>query len=603
VGPRDCAGILLKGLKSLEYRGYDSAGLAVLQDDDIAVRRASGKLMNLEATLAESPVAGKVGIGHTRWATHGRPSEENAHPHRAGNVVVVHNGIIENYLELRRAMMDAGREFTSETDTEVLSHLVDEAIKDGRTLLDATREALERVHGSYSLAVFSLDEPDRVVIAKNSSPLIVALGDGENMIASDIPALLGFSREIIAVDDGEVGVVTSGGYEAFALETGERLEKETMHVNLTPAMAEKGGYRHFMLKEINEQPSAIIDTMRGRISMERGAVVFETEGSDADFLAGIQRVHLAACGTSWHAALVARHYLTTLARVPVEVHLAGEFDSAMALTGPHDLFVTISQSGETLDTLRTHREAREAGMATLAICNSVASSLSREADHVVYTHAGPEISVASTKAFTTQIVALYLLALGIGRARMVLDAPQVRQHLEELLTLPGLIEVVLRESLAIRKVAKRYMGFDHMLFLGRGLLYPVALEGALKLKEISYLHAEGYSAGEMKHGPIALIDENFPTLVLVPQGPSYHKTLGNLEEVRARNGRLVALATVGDDHIPERVDDVIRLPECPDFLIPMVATVPLQLLAYHVADLKGTDVDQPRNLAKSVTVE
>ena len=603
VGPSDCAGILLDGLKRLEYRGYDSAGMAVLQQEDIEVRRASGKLSNLEALLRQDPITGSVGIGHTRWATHGRPSEENAHPHRAGNVVVVHNGIIENYMELRTSLVEAGREFTSETDTEVLSHLVDEALKRGDGLLKATCTALDRVQGSYAIAVLSLDEPDRIIVAKNSSPLVVALGDGETMIASDIPATLGFSQEIVTVDDDEVGVVTSSGFRVINRETGEEIQKDTLHINMTPAMAEKGGYRHFMLKEINEQPRAIIDTMRGRISMERGAVVFESEGPPAEFLAGIQRVHLAACGTSWHAALVGRHYLTTLSRVPVEVHLAGEFDAATALTGPHDLFVTISQSGETLDTLRTHREAREAGMATLAVCNSVASSLAREADHVIYTHAGPEISVASTKAFTTQIVALYLLALGIGRARKVLDAPTVRDHFKELLTVPGFMEEVLQQGASIRKVAKRYMHFDHMLFLGRGILYPVALEGALKLKEVSYLHAEGYSAGEMKHGPIALIDEGFPTLVLTPQGPVYRKTLGNLEEVRARNGRLLALATIGDEDVPKLVDDIITLPGCPEFLIPMVAAVPLQLLAYHVADLKGTDVDQPRNLAKSVTVE
>jgi len=595
--------ILLDGLKRLEYRGYDSAGTAWIHDGDIVVNRASGKLVNLENVLGESPVSGNPGIAHTRWATHGRPSEENAHPHRAGNVVVVHNGIIENYIELRSALIESGREFTSETDTEVLSHMVDEEVGNGTDLLTAVRKALARVQGSYAVAILSLDEPDKVVVAKNSSPLIVAVGDGETMIASDIPALLGFSRDMIAVDDGEVGVVTSSRYRAFRMDDGAEIGKETIHVNMTPAMAEKGGYKHFMLKEINEQPRAIIDTMRGRLSMERGTVVFESEGPSADFLAGVQRVHLAACGTSWHAALVGRHYLTMLARVPVEVHLAGEFDAATALTGPHDLFVTISQSGETLDTLRTHREGREAGMATLAICNSVASSLSREADHVVYTHAGPEISVASTKAFTTQITALYLLALGIGRARKVLDAPEVRRRMQEFLTIPGLIEEVLKKGSDIRKVAKRYMGFDHMLFLGRGLLYPVALEGALKLKEISYIHAEGYSAGEMKHGPIALIDENFPTVVLTPKGPSYKKTLGNLEEVRARNGRLVAMATEGDEDVARLVNDVITLPECPDFLTPLVATVPLQMLAYHVADLKGTDVDQPRNLAKSVTVE
>jgi glucosamine--fructose-6-phosphate aminotransferase (isomerizing) len=603
VGPRECTGILLDGLRKLEYRGYDSAGVAVLQDGDIAVRRATGKLANLAAALAASPVAGRVGIGHTRWATHGRPSEENAHPHRAGAVVLVHNGIIENFLELREELAAAGRVFTSETDTEVLSHLIDREAASSSSLLDATRKALARVRGSYAIAAFSLAEPGRIVFAKNSSPLIVALGDGEAMVASDIPALLGFSREVIAVEDGDVGCIEAGAVRILSLRTGGEVARRPFTVNLTPAMAEKGGYKHFMLKEIHEQPRAIIDTMRGRVSVERGAVLFEEEGPRNEDLARVGRVHLAACGTSWHAALVGRHLLTRLAGVPVEVHLASEFDNGVARMAPNDLFVSISQSGETLDTVRTQREAKAAGLPTLAVCNVVASSIARDADEVVYTHAGPEISVASTKAFTTQITALYLLALAMGRARGLLDAAAVRSHLTELMTAPGLVEEALKQGPRIREIAKHFVASGHMLFLGRGLLHPVALEGALKLKEISYVHAEGYSAGEMKHGPIALIDEDFPTLVLVPRGPWRDKTFSNLEEVRARAGRLLAVATAGDDAVISRVTDAILLPECPPFLMPIVATVPLQLLAYHVADLKGTDVDQPRNLAKSVTVE
>ena len=603
IGPRDCSGILLEGLRKLEYRGYDSAGLAVIHGGDIAIRRASGKLANLEAALAAAPIAGSLGIGHTRWATHGRPSEENAHPHRAGRVVLVHNGIIENYLELRQELTAAGRVFGSETDTEVLSHLIDREMSTSTGLLEATQRALKRVRGSFAIAVLCLDEPDRIVVAKNSSPLIVGIGVGEMMVASDIPALLGFSRDVIAIEDGDVGEITATGCRLLSLATGQAVERKPFHVNLTPAMAEKGGYRHFMLKEIHEQPRGIIDTMRGRVSIERGAVLFEEEGPRNDALARVGRVHLAACGTSWHAALVGRHLLTRLAGVPVEVHLASEFDNGVARMAPDDLFVSISQSGETLDTVRTQREAKDAGLATLAICNVVASSITRDASLVIYTHAGPEISVASTKAFTTQITALYLLALAMGRARGLLDAAAVRQHLTDLVTAPGHIEEVLRQGPKIRAIAKKYMGYHHMLFLGRGLLHPVALEGALKLKEISYVHAEGYSAGEMKHGPIALIDEDFPTLVLVPRGPWHDKVAGNLEEVRARNGRLIAVATVGDDAVAGRADDVIFLPDCPPFLMPLVATVPLQLLAYHVADLKGTDVDQPRNLAKSVTVE
>ena len=603
IGKRDCASILLDGLRKLEYRGYDSAGIAVVQDGEIEVRRSSGKLANLEAQVRASPLHGTAGIGHTRWATHGRPSEENAHPHRAGDVVLVHNGIIENYMELRNELSRDGCVFLSETDTEVLSHLIHMERARRTGLLDAVRAALGRVRGSYAIAVMCLRDPGRIVVAKNSSPLIVGLGDGEMMVASDIPALLGFTRDMIAVEDGEIGEVTLTSYSAFSVATGQPLDRRPFRVDLTPAMAEKGGFKHFMLKEIHEQPRAVIDTMRGRVSVEHGEVIFDVEGPPVELLARTARVHLAACGTSWHAALVGRQLLTRLGGVPVEVHLASEYDPGVALAGPSDLFVSISQSGETLDTVRTQKEVKAAGLPTVAICNVVASSIARDADHVIYTHAGPEISVASTKAFTTQIVALYLLALAIGRARGRLSSDDVRRHISDLLTAPGFIEDALRLSPDIRRIAKTYMGFQHALFLGRGLLHPVALEGALKLKEISYIHAEGYSAGEMKHGPIALIDESFPTVVLVPRGPWQGKTVGNLEEVKARNGRLIAVATVGDQDIARRADDVIWLPETPPLLAPLVVTVPLQLFAYHVADLKGTDVDQPRNLAKSVTVE
>lgn len=603
VGARECAPILMEGLRRLEYRGYDSAGVAVLHEGRIEVRRATGKIANLEAVLSRHPLRGNLGIGHTRWATHGRPSEENAHPHCAGGVVLVHNGIIENFLALRSELEQAGRTFASETDTEVLSHLVDLELHHRESLVEAVRAALLRVRGSYALAIMAQAFPDRLVVARNASPLIVGVVRGETIVASDIPALIGVTRDIIIIEDGEVGEVTSEGYRAWDLITGRPIEKSVLRVNLTPAMAEKGGYKHFMLKEIHEQPRAVIDTMRGRISIEHGEVFLGPEGPDVVSLRHVPRVHLAACGTSWHAALVGRHLITALARIPVEVHLAGEFDVTMALPGPGELFVPISQSGETLDTLRAHREARASGLKTLAITNTVASSLARESDFVFYTHAGPEISVASTKAFTTQIVALYLLALGIASARKTLTSAEVRRHLQDLFTAPGLIEEVLRGSEHTRIVAQKYMSYQHMLYLGRGILYPVALEGALKLKEISYVHAEGYAAGEMKHGPIALICDDFPTLVLVARGPSRAKTLQNLEEVRARGGRVIAVATVGDEEVVSRVHDLLPLPDCPPLLLPLVASVPLQLFAYHLADLKGTDVDQPRNLAKSVTVE
>ncbi len=603
VGPRACQDILVGGLRRLEYRGYDSAGIALLEDGDFAIRRASGKLSALETALKTNPARGNLGIGHTRWATHGRPSEENAHPHRAGDVVLVHNGIIENFLLLRQALKDDGCVFASETDTEVLSHLIDREVQSGLTLLAATRAALARVQGSYAIAVMSLREPDRIVVAKNASPLMIGLADGETMVASDIPAMLGFSKDMVALDDGEIGLVRAGSYEAFDLGTGEARTKKIIRVDMTPAMAEKGGFKHFMLKEIHEQPQAVIDTMRGRVSLEAGEVVFDEEGPSPDTLARVGRVHLAACGTSWHACLVARQVISALARIPVEVHLASEFDADVALLGDHDLFVAVTQSGETLDTLRALRQARDKGLPTLAVCNAVASTASRDARYVLYTHAGPEISVASTKAFITQIVLLHLLAIAMGRARDTLDRDVARAHINDLMAVPGLIDIVLQREAQIRAMAQKVMGYEHMLYLGRGLLYPVALEGALKLKEISYLHAEGYAAGEMKHGPIALIDERFPTLVVMPEGPGHDKVAGNLEEVRARGGRVFAVATDGDRSLDGRADDVIRIPAVPFLMSPLVATIPLQLLAYHVADLKGTDVDQPRNLAKSVTVE
>lgn len=603
VGARNCVPILLDGLRKLEYRGYDSAGIAILTEKGLEVRRAAGKLAMLEEAIRSAPISGTIGIGHTRWATHGPPNEENAHPHRAGGVVLVHNGIIENYLALRAELRSLGRRMASETDTEVMAHLIDIEMLKGQSLFEAVRTALRQVKGSYAIAVMTEREPGRLVVARMASPLIVAVGDGEAMVASDIPALLGFSRQMYVMEDGEVGVVEASSYEAFDLVSGQKVSKRPITINMTPAMAEKGGYKHFMLKEIFEQPRAIIDTLRGRIAPEKGEVYLDEVGPSEEILKNISRVHLAACGTSWHAALVGRYLITSLARLPVEVHLAGEFDAAIALPSNRDLFITISQSGETLDTLRTHREARKLGLITLAITNTVASSLAREADYCLYTHAGPEISVASTKAFTTQIVALYLLALALGKARGLLGREEVSMHLKDLLTLPGLVEEVLRRSEGVRAVAMRYSGVKNMLFLGRGILYPVALEGALKLKEISYVHGEGYSAGEMKHGPIALIDETFPVVILTPRTPMYSKTLMNLNEVKARNGKVIAVADEDDKEVAAQANDILPVPRCPLFLTPIVTTVPLQLFAYHVADIKGTDVDQPRNLAKSVTVE
>jgi len=602
IGFQEATPIVLEGLRRLEYRGYDSAGIATIHAGRITIRRAEGKLANLETILRDKPLTGQPGIGHTRWATHGRPSEVNAHPHNAGGIVVVHNGIIENYLDLKERLRTLGHRFSSETDTEIIAHLIEEHYKACGDFEAAVRLALGEVRGAYAVAVLCEQEPDKLIAAKLGSPLVVGQGQGEYFVASDIPAMLSHTREMIFMEDGELVVFTAASM-SFSTLAGEPLAKTPKTITWSPTMAEKGGYKHFMLKEIYEQPRAIADTLAGRLREEEGDVALnDLKLSDED-LRGIEKIFIIACGTSWHAGLVGKFYLEKLARIPVEVDIASEFRYRDPIVTAKSLTVLISQSGETADTLAGLREAKGKGGRTVCICNVVDSSIARESDGVIYTHAGPEIGVASTKAFTTQLVALYLFGLRLGRVRGTLSAEACRERIGALVTLPRKIEESLENDAQIETIAKAFMNARDFLYLGRGNQYPIALEGALKLKEISYIHAEGYPAGEMKHGPIALIDENLPVVVLAPHNDTYEKVVSNMEEVRARGGQVLAVATRAGQELAGKCDALIELPETIDDLMPLLTSVPMQLLAYHIAVLKGTDVDQPRNLAKSVTVE
>jgi glucosamine--fructose-6-phosphate aminotransferase (isomerizing) len=603
VGERGAVEILMDILRKLEYRGYDSAGVAVLHEGEIQVVKCQGKLANLQRRVDEERPRGTIGIGHTRWATHGKPSTVNAHPHRAGGVTLIHNGIIENHVELKRRLAREGVRFESETDTEILAHLIDRHMAGGEAFEEAVRAALMEAEGSYAVAVLSESDPDRLVAAKNgASPLILGYGEGENFISSDIPAILKYTKRVVALEDGQMAVVSREGNRVATL-AGKPVQVEPRTISWTAVMAEKGGYKHFMQKEIFEQPRAIVDTIGTRVDEESGDVAFDGFELPGDFVERMQRVHLVACGTAWHAALEGKFMLEELARLPAEVDLASEYRYRNPLAGPDTLLVAVSQSGETADTLAAVREGKQKGAHVAAISNTEGSSIARESHSTLYTHAGPEIGVASTKCFTTQIVALYILAIHLGRQRGHLSADRAREHLHCLLRLPKCVEEVLRLDDRIKAMAKKYSHAGNFLYLGRGTNYPMALEGALKLKEISYIHAEGYPAGEMKHGPIALIDEEMPVVILVTKGRTYEKVLSNMEEVRARDGRVIALATEGDPEILARADDVLFVPDLGEFLTPVLCAVPLQLLAYHIAVLKGTDVDQPRNLAKSVTVE
>jgi len=602
VGPRDTAKVLLGGLRRLEYRGYDSAGIAVFHRGRIEIRRKVGKLANLEDLIGEESFEGKVGIGHTRWATHGRPSDENAHPHKAGKVAVIHNGIIENYLPLKEFLKKKGRAFTSETDTEAISHLIDHFIQEGCSFLDGVRLALDKIKGSYALGILCEEDEHHLIAARKESPLVIGIGDQEYFIASDIPAILPYTRDFVFMEDGEVAVLSSKGVKCFDAK-GEEVLKEPKRVNWTPLMAEKGGYKHFMLKEIFEQPRAVIDTIRGRVSEELGSGIIEDLHLDPSALKKIRRIYLIACGTSYHAALVGKFLIEEFCRIPVETDIGSEFRYRNPILGEDTLLVAISQSGETADTLAALREGKKRGAMTLAICNAVESSLARDSDHVIYTYAGPEIGVASTKTFVTQLVLLFLLSLRISRELGIIPVKEGKRLVEALIKVPHLMEEMLRSSKQIADIARKYLYAKDFLYLGRGINYPIALEGALKLKEISYIHAEGYPAGEMKHGPIALIDQEMPVVVLATKNEVYDKVLANIEEVKAREGKLIVLASQSDPEIAKKVDDVIFIPDTLPSLAPILLTIPLQLLAYYMADLKGTDVDQPRNLAKSVTVE
>ena len=595
--------VLVDGLRRLEYRGYDSAGVALFGDEGIEVRRAEGKLTALEAVLRDDPVSGNMGIGHTRWATHGKPSERNAHPHRAGSVVVVHNGIIENYRELLDACQRAGREISSETDTELIAHLIEEELAKEVDLLTATRAACARIVGSYALGVLSLRDPEHIIAAKSGgSPMILGVDRGQAFLASDIPAILPYTREMVFLEDGQFAVLGEDGVQLVDAD-GRPMECEFKRVQWDPVSAEKGGYDRFMQKEIFEQPRAITDTIGTRVDLAAADVDLDGIVFSREQVEKMSRVTLVACGTAYYACLIGRYLIEQLAGIPCDVDLASEFRYRKPIVGEDALVVPVSQSGETADTLAALREGREQGARILSISNTRDSSIARESDDVLYTHAGPEIGVASTKCFTSQVVALYLLALKLAIVRGRLSEEETREHLENAIRLPRLAESVLQLDLPIHRIASRYFHCQDFLFLGRGIMYPIALEGALKLKEISYIHAEGYAAGEMKHGPIALIDENMPVVVIATGGPLHDKLVSNLEQVRARDGQVIAIATEGDQEIADKANEVIFIPDLGPYLTTVLAVLPLQLLAYHIATQKGTDVDQPRNLAKSVTVE
>jgi glucosamine--fructose-6-phosphate aminotransferase (isomerizing) len=632
VGPKDVVPVIIEGLRRLEYRGYDSAGIAVgLAGHPLELRRAPGKLRKLEEVIREHPIfadiassganagrGGTYGVGHTRWATHGRPTEENAHPHRdcTGRIVVVHNGIVENYLELKRELQAEGHVFVTETDTEIIAHLIEEearsAAESGKTMLleEAVRRSVRRLTGAFAISVISADEPDKIVAARNGPPAVIGIGEGEYFVASDVPGILHHTRNLHFLGDGEVAILTPSGVQLTDFEGG-LLPLKVQRIQWDPIQAEKGGYKHFMLKEIFEQPQAIRDTTLGRISLNTGKVFLSEMKIGEEQFREATRIDIAACGTSWHAGLAGKYMIERLARVRAEVDYASEFRYRDPIADPKAIGMLITQSGETADTLAAQREMVAKGSMTIAICNVVGAMVAREAHGTIYTHAGPEIGVASTKAFTSQLTALFLFALYLGQTRGTVAGEESIGLVEALTRLPQQVEEALRNSdPACEKLARVYSTARDFLYLGRGIHYPIALEGALKLKEISYIHAEGYPAGEMKHGPNALIDETLPVVVLATRDENnrgsklrYEKTLSNIQEVTARSGKVIAIATEGDEQIGQLVDHVLYVPAAPELLLPVLDVVPLQLLAYHIAVRRGCDVDQPRNLAKSVTVE
>jgi glucosamine--fructose-6-phosphate aminotransferase (isomerizing) len=628
IGPKEVIPILIKGLWGLEYRGYDSAGIAMIanqpdhNEEGLFVHKKKGKIKDLEASLwpaifnsrismlnaqpsGQNPL--NIGIGHTRWATHGKPSDQNAHPHEDcyGKIAVVHNGIIENYVHLKKKLLSEGHHFSSETDTEVIAHLIEKRLNGD--IIQAVMDALREVEGSYALGVISLESPDQLIAARKGSPLVIGCGEGENFLSSDVPAILPHTKKVIYLEDDEVATLSDQKVAIFspdALRSAPRsLGSRIHHVAWDASMAEKGGYKHFMQKEIYEQPRAIRDTLRRYIGEENGGIHFDEMGIPLDALKSITKIYIIACGTSYHAAMIGKLILERYTQIPVEVDIASEFRYRSPLFPEHCLTIAISQSGETADTLAAIRQAKGRGAKTLSICNVVGSSVTRESDGVIYTHAGPEIGVASTKAFTTQLIVLYLFGIHLALLKGTISQDQGKEMMEALYSIPEGLERILVKGEEIRLWAARFHEKKDFLYLGRSFAFPVALEGALKLKEISYIHAEGYPAGEMKHGPIALISEEMPVMALAPRSSTYEKILGNIEEVKARGGTLMAIATEGDDQIREKADHVFYIPEAPEELSAILMTVPLQLLAYHIADYRGCEIDQPRNLAKSVTVE
>lgn len=602
VGSQEAVPILIGGLAKLEYRGYDSAGVAIQQGQKITVRRSVGKLVNLQKSLQEKELSGMVGIGHTRWATHGKPSEQNAHPHRSKGCVLVHNGIIENYQPLKQQLEKEGYKFQSETDTEVLAHLIDKYLQKGQGLADAVRSATKDVRGSYALAVISEKEPGTLVAARSGCPLVVGRTKQASFVASDVMAMLAHTRDVTYLEEGDVAVVTQHEMQLTNTD-GQPVSRKATKITWDASAVEKSGYPHFMLKEIHEQPQTILDTMRGRYSYETGEADLPDIGLTPKEFAAVERIWIVACGTSWHAGLVGKYLFEEMVRTPVQVDIGSEFRYRDPLVGKNDLFITISQSGETADTLAAAREAKGKGSKVVSIVNVVGSTLARESDGVLYTYCGPEIGVASTKAFTAQLTALYLLSLHLARVRKVMNVAEGKAWLDRLVQLPSLVERVLGREAEVVAIAKRFYKKRNFLFLGRGINYPIALEGSLKLKEISYIHAEGYPAGEMKHGPIALLDKDMPVVVLAPRDRLYEKTVSNLMEVKARHAPVIAFVAEGERELGKTADAVFTIPDTHPLLSPILFTIPLQLLAYHIAVLRGADVDQPRNLAKSVTVE
>jgi glutamine---fructose-6-phosphate transaminase (isomerizing) len=612
VGNKQVVPLIIDGLRKLEYRGYDSAGIAVVDGEGhMTLRRAEGKLRNLEECIRLSPLDGNYGIGHTRWATHGRPTEENAHPHRdcTGRVVVVHNGIIENYTQLKDKLREQGHEFKTETDTEVVAHLVEENLKHGASFEESVRDAVKQLRGIFALSIISADEPDTIIAVREGPPVVIGLGDGEFFVASDIPPILQHTRDVFFLGDKEIAVLTKDSVRVTDFD-GSIVEPKQQRITWDPIMAEKGGFKHFMLKEIYEQPRAVRDTVQGRVSLDTGQVYLDPMNISEDEFKSIHSITIAACGTSWHAGIAGKYMIEQMARVPVEVDYASEFRYRNPVLDENTLLIVISQSGETADTIAAMREAKQAGCKVLAVCNVQGSMIHREADGTILTHAGPEIGVASTKAFTSQMIALYLFALHLGQLRGKIDEERAKYHVRQLAELPLKIEHLLNDADSIEELSKDFFRSQDFLYLGRGINFPVALEGALKLKEISYIHAEGYPAGEMKHGPNALIDEKLPVVIVNTREEGntaselrYEKTHSNIVEVKARDGIILSILTEGDEMSSRVSDHVIEVPQCSDLLSPVLSIVPLQLLSYHIAVRRGCDVDQPRNLAKSVTVE